>query len=165
MIKKFAISFLILTLLGCSSANGDSEISYEEVYKSIKKISKDHNPLLDYISISNVDNYELSKIDELEYRLSFRFTIENITDNELSLEYIGYVPEQLKSYFLARETFEAYDVTLKPGQKMDSSFGVLVLNPNKLGETAREFLDEYGERLYMHFIINGENYYYELIIK
>ncbi len=165
MIKKFGLLFLIGILVGCSSTNDNSEITYEEVYDSIKKISNDDNPLFEYISISDVENYELNKIDELEYDLSFTFTVENITDNDLTVSFIGYVPEPLKSYFLARETFETVDVTLKPGQEMDNSFSVLVLNPNKLGKTAREFLDEYGERLYMHFIIDGENYYYELNIK
>lgn len=161
--------------MGCTNNNDDSTKSYEVANESLEKTSyekvyeslnaMENNPLLDYVSICNVEDYELIEENEFEYRLSFTFTIENITDNVLTMDFIGYVPEQLKSYFLARETFEAFDVTLKPGQEMVNSFAVLVLNPNKLEKSAREFLNEYGERLYMHFIIDEKDYYYELLIK
>jgi|SRR5690625_1688419 len=165
MFKRIGFLFFSFILIGCSS-HVDS--SYEKVSEALKTISNEDtdNPLMNYISISDVREYERSKVNEFEYSLSFAFTIENISDKDLELSFIAYVPEQLKSYFSVRETFEGPDVTLKPDQEMNNSFsGVIVQNPYRLEAVAREYLDKHGERFYVHFIIDEEDYYYELSIQ
>lgn len=137
---------------------------YEDVRQKAINMNEGNNPLDEYLDIS-ISKVELNEENEIEKRLNFTLLSENVSGKDLEIDYIAFVPKELRSYFLSRERIEAEDVTLKKGHKIRDSISTLVQHKDNLNEGTNEFLEENGKKLYVYFNINDEEFFLDLPIQ
>ncbi len=111
------------------------------------------------LDIKNTKYEMYEEGNDFEWRLDYDFTVTNMTDDHITIQYFGYFPKELSQFYLSRETLVGLiePVQLKPGQGVHDSNPMVIANPNLPAN--KDVLNQFGHRAYMVFEINHEKYY------